>query len=637
MSEIRRTACNRDCPDSCSLLVEVEGDRVLAIRGDPEDPFTRGFICPRTRRFPARHHAPDRFLRPQVRRDGRLEPLSWDAALDLAADRLATIRDRDGGAAVLHYRSAGSLGVLRSVSDLFFARFGPVTRKRGDICMGAGEAAQFADFGAAESGDPDDLAHAGVIVLWGKNPNVSSVHLLPGLRAARERGIPVVAIDPVRSAAARGADLHLQPRPGADYAIAMAVVRGLFARDAVDPDAAARCLDVAAFRALAEARDHRGWAAEADLDPERLEALVELIATRRPLNLQIGWGLQRRRNGGRTMRALDGLAALAGSVGVRGGGANFYCATRAGAFDSGFGAPPPPAARTLAEARLGPEILAARDPGIAAIWVTAGNPVSMLPEAETVRRAFASREFVVVVDTHPTDTTDLADLVLPTLTLLEDEDLLGAYGNHFLRASRPVLPPAGEARHELEIYAALAERLGFGDEFPASPTHWKARAAARLAGREAELERGLRSPFAARVPFEDGRFATPSGRIELLTERAAPPRAADPDYPMTLLALSTAEAQSSQWSVDPGEGPPELRIHPDRAAGRTDGARARLESRHGAMDVVLRLDPELRRDVALTRKGGMFRRGGCANALIAAEETDLGGGAVYYDEPVRLV
>lgn len=147
MSQIsqRRTACNRDCPDACSILVDVEDGIATHLRGDPDDPITRGFLCERTARFLDRQYRADRFTTPMLRVSGELQPVSWDEAFDLIAERMQTIKAESGAAAILDYRSGGSLGMLTRMSSHLLALFGPVTVKQGDICSGAGEAAQVAD------------------------------------------------------------------------------------------------------------------------------------------------------------------------------------------------------------------------------------------------------------------------------------------------------------------------------------------------------------------------------------------------------------------------------------------------------------------------------------------------------------
>lgn len=634
-----KTACSRDCPDACTIEVTVDArGRALRLTGDKEDPVTGGFLCERTRRFLSRQYAEDRFTSPMMRRDGVLRSVPWEEALDAAAEALLAARQNHGAASILHYRSGGSLGILKQLSDLLFARFGPVTVKRGDICSGAGEAAQELDFGVSESHDLFDLLESRLILLWGKNPHVSSVHLLPVLKEAKRRGSTLIGIDPIRTRAASLCDHFLCPRPGADYAIAMAVARHLFEAGAVDPEAEGYCDNLPVLQGLAFERTFEAWAEQADVPNQELRALADAYATTKPAAILVGWGMGRRRNGARTIRALDALGAISGNLGVPGGGVSYYFGRRS-AYDNDFGAPTPPPPRTLAEARLGPEILAADNPRIQVAWITAANPVSMLPESETVRAALEAVPFTVVVETHPTDTTEVADLVLPTLTLLEDDDLLGAYGNHWLRASTPAVSPPPGPKHELEIWQAMASRLGV--DLGGSVESWKRRAMGRLEGAGVTLEQlragPVRNPFAKNVLFAERTFPTKSGKVQLLDEPAGPPPATSAAFPMTLLAVSTPKAQCSQWAGRPPVGPPEVWVHPSRGLGLPEGHEVWLESELGRMRVVLRLDPDARVDVARMDKGGMLRDGRCANHLVRAEETDLGGGAAYYDQPVRLV
>ena len=600
-----RTACNRDCPDACSILVSVDDTgRATGLRGDPEDPITRGFLCQRTARFLERQYSPDRLTTPLVRRDGVLVPLPWDAALDLAAERLAHFRERHGPESILHYRSGGSLGMLKVLADLFFGAFGPVSAKRGNICDGAGQAAQELDFGLCDSHDPADLGSSRLILVWGKNVHTSAVHLLPELREARSRGCVLVGVDVLRTRTMDLCHHFLQVRPGGDFALAMGVARCLLETGLASQDLEDWCENAEGYRALACSHTVPEWAQEAGVEPAEVRNLAQLYGSVRPAALLVGWGLGRRRHGGATVRALDALAALTGNLGVPGGGASFYF-RRSGAFDTSFAHVEP--ARTFAEARLGPELLAA-DPPVRMVWVTAGNPVSMLPDSGAVREALGRAEFVVAVDTHPTDTTACADLVLPTLTLLEDDDLLGAYGNHYLRAS--------------------------------SPADWKRRMLRPVEAEGVTLERlargAARNPRAPQVLFEGRRFPTASGRMNLLSEAPPPPSRA-PGYPLTLLAVSTPRAQCSQWSVPPEPGPPPARVHPSAASGLEDGEIAWLESARGSLEVRVVHEPRVHPEAVWMDKGGMLRAQGCANLLVEARETDLGGGAAYYDEPVRLV
>ena len=639
---VLKTTCNRDCPDACGLLAHVDEDgRVVRLQGDPEHPVTRGFLCYRTNHFLPVHYSPDRLTAPLLRKGGELVPVTWTEALDWVAERLQTIKRESGPAAIFHYRSGGSLGLLKTLTDYFFALFGPVTVKDGDVCAGAGEAAQLTDFGEEDSSDLFDLRHSRSILLWGKNVFTSSPHLLPLLKEARgARGARIVLIDPVFHKTTSIADAYYQPRPAGDFALAMATVHVLFERGWVDPEAETYCDNLGELRALALGKSVAAWCSEADVPIAAAEDLAACLGPGKPAAILVGWGMGRRQNGSSIVRALDALGAISGNLGIPGGGVSFYFKRR-GAYDVEFvkhaGTPP----RAILEPLFGEEVLAAKDPPIRAVWVTAGNPVAMLPESGKVAEALRTRELVVVVDSFLTDTARLAHLVLPTTTLLEADDILGSYGHHYLGVARPVVERPAEVRSDLEIVQALAHRVGLGAALDGDARSWKERLVApRLHPRGVTLERmeegATRNPLAAQVLFEGRKFATATGKVNLLTESTPPRLAADATYPLTLMALSTEDAQSSQWSraID---GPAVATVHPRAAGGIADGELGRLESPIGAMVVRVKHDPRQRPDIVLVPKGGHLKDGRCANLLVRARATDHGGGAAYYDEAARLV
>jgi anaerobic selenocysteine-containing dehydrogenase len=634
-----RTTCNRDCPDACGIVAEVENGRILRIGGDPDHPVTRGFLCERTNRFLERQYDPDRITTPLLRRNGGFVPIGWDEALDLAAERMLAFRAESGPASIFHYRSGGTLGVLKYACDYFFERFGPVTTKRGDICSGAGDAAQETDFGLEDSNDLFDLLNSRTIVLWGKNVFTSAIHTLPVLREAKARGARLLFVDPVWNRTATLCDRILRPRPGGDFALAMGTARVLFEEERTDPEAPRYCDHFETFRSLAFSRSVEEWAGRADV------ALEELVDFAReygegPSAILVGWGMQRRANGSGTIRALDALGAISGNLGVPGGGVSFYFKRR-GAFDTSFIGGLRAAPRSICEPLLGPEVLAAEDPPIRMVWVTAGNPVAMLPESETVVRALETRDFVVVVDSFLTDTARCADLFLPTTTMLEDDDLLGAYGHHYLANLRPVVPPPAGVRTDLEILQALAPRVGLAEAMEGSARDWKKRFLRRAEAKGATLERleegPVLNPFVPKVLFEGRRFQTPSGRVNLIHHAPPEVHLPAPDYPLFLTSISTAKAQASQTTARFQEGPAEATVHPQAAPGLRDGDLASLETRGGSMTVRVLLDPRQRRDVVIVPKGGWRSAGRCTNSLIRARTTDAGEGAAYYDEHARLV
>lgn len=634
-----KTMCNRDCPDACGIVATVEDGRVTRIEGDPEHPVTAGYLCYRTNKFLDRQYDADRVTTPLLRTGDGFAPISWDRAIETIASKLETILAESGPSAVFHYKSGGSLGLMKHVTEYFFEKIGPVAIKSGDICSGAGDFAQETDFGIEDAHDWFDLRHSRTVVMWGKNPFVSSIHLVPLLREIKKNGARLVQIDPVHHRGCDLADLVLQPRPGGDIALAYGLARVLFETDRVDPSAYGYCDHLDAFKAAAMARTVEVWARVADVAVEEVHALAEAYADG-PSALLVGWGVQRRTHGAASVRMLDALAAISGNLGIPGGGVSFSVARRA-PFDLTFLGGLKIAPRSIPEPLIGPGLLEASDPPYRFLWVTAANPVAMLPESNTVARAMQAMEMTVVVDSFLTDSARCAHLVLPTTTMLEDDDVIGSYGHHHLGLLRPAVAPLGESKTDYEIVRLLARRMNAGPEFERSVDDWKRILLGRLAQAGVgldELEAGIRrNPLREKVMFAGREFPTPSGKVNLIASAPVELPAVDERRPMVLMAISTERSQASQWPERAQRGLAPCTVHPQAAAGFRDGDEALLESEVGSIRVRLQFDPRQRRDIALMQKGGWHARGRSANAVVRAAVTDAGGGACYYDTPVRLL
>src|SRR5688572_30697253 len=242
MKHVVRAACPHDCPDTCAMLVTVEDGRAVGVRGDPEHPFTNGFLCTKVSRYHERTHSPDRVLHPMRRvgrkGEGRFERVSWDEALDEITGRFAEIAaSEDGAEAILAYSYAGTMGLVQGegMDRRFFHRLGASLLAR-TICATAGAEAWAATIGASVGTDPEQFHKARLVVLWGTNTLTSNVHLWPQILDARKAGAEVVAIDPYRTRTAAAADRWLAIRPGTDAALALALAHVAFRDGLADRD-----------------------------------------------------------------------------------------------------------------------------------------------------------------------------------------------------------------------------------------------------------------------------------------------------------------------------------------------------------------------------------------------------------------
>lgn len=639
------TTCTRDCPNACGLLAEVEGGRVTALRGNPAHPLTRGFACGKCARFVARMESPERVLSPLRKEGGRWREISWDEALAEIAGRMTQIRARSGPEAILSYRGFAQRSALKLLGERFFNLFGGVTGTRGTLCGGTGEAAQNLDLGRRISHDPQDHRNSRALVLWGRNPAVTNPYLLPIMKDIRARGGRVVLVDPVASETAPLCDLHLQPRPGSDAWLALGLARAVLDRGGedrafIDHHSAG----FATFEQLVRRRPLSELARRCDLAPAAIETLAGLLLAHRPAAISLGWGVHRYELGHQSVRAIDALAALLGNFGVAGGGVSQGFDEYAPYDLSWTGDHLHPGRRRLLLPRIGAEILAARDPAIEMIFVTAGNPVCMAPNAAKVREAFARTPFVVVAGHFLDDTAQMADIFLPTTTFLEEEDVTAGYGHNFIGpVHRAVAPPAG-CRSDFRIFCALAERLGLADDFCLPIGTWLERllAPAVAAGLDrAALAAGpVRIPGTPLVPYADRRFPTADGRFRFLgelEEESIDPEAAG--YPLHLLSISPPAWLCSETTPADQDELTEIRVHPAAAAdlGLVDGQEVGVESSTGRTRARLRLANGERGDVLVFPRGRWLASGSSANLLTRDLVSRVGEGAAYYDTRVRLV
>lgn len=661
------TACPLDCPDACSLTVQVRAGRVVKIDGSHLNPVTQGYICSKVRRSPEMLYGAERLLYPARRvgpkGEGRFERISWDEALDLAAERLRAARDSYGGESILPFFYGGSNGLLTQecVDFRLFHRLG-ASRLLRTFCAAPSGRAAMGLYGKMAGVALTDYPRAKLIVLWGVNPSASGIHLVPYIQEAQKAGAKLVVIDPRRTPLAKKADLHLTPRPGGDLALALSLHRFLFAEGKADLDFLAR--HTTGWEELRRRADPWTFerAEEASGVPAALiERFAHLYAATSPAVLRSGWGYERNRNGGSAVAAVLALPAVAGKFGVRGGG---YTMSNSGvwSFDRPAAvAEPEPATRQLNMSRLG-ELLAgndedgrALDPALRCLFVYNCNPLATAPNQERVRQGLCREDlFTVVFEQVWTDTAKYADLVLPATHFLEHDDMPRGYGAYALFRNRPVAAPAGEARPNLEVFGALLRRLGLdrpGD--PASADELEAALLHRSEPQRRQLaERGMATPDCGDAPiqFVDAFPLTPDGKAHLCPEaldREAPQGLygfrADPStarFPLALISPATGRTISSTFGSRVREVVP-LEMSAEDAGARSlvSGDPVRVWNELGEVRVPLRVSADVRPGVVVLPKGLWSHNtlsATTANALAPDTFADLGGGACYNDARVEV-
>jgi anaerobic selenocysteine-containing dehydrogenase len=650
MIRIVKTACPLDCFDACGVIAEVEGDRILRIRGDAEHPITRGALCKKVNSFLAdRQYNAERITRPLMRAPGgSWRAIGWDEALDLAARKLAEARARHGSQSVLFHRGNGSFAALKCMVNRFFNLFGGATEAVGRYCAGEGDYGTRLAFGDCQIHDPVDLeAHTSLFLIWGRNPAVTNIHMMPVLKNARARGALAIVIDPVRTKTVRYADHAVHPRPGSDGFLALGMAKIILEQRPVDLDRLHAIGERAdAYLALARGVSLDAVATRTDLDRKTIEWLALEYFDRKPATILEGVGLQQYTRGHQTFQLIGALGVLSGNVGIPGGGVNLtnwpWREIRSPELLAEAARTAPP--RTLPVSQIAPALNRATDPPVTTALFMQTNFVNQMPDTAATKAALARLDFVICLDQFMTDTAETAHLFLPTTTFLEEEDLVPAYGHHWMQLMQPVAPPLGEARSDLSILQALADRLGFGPGMAGSAGSWIDEAVKPLRGTglgyEALKTAGGRLWPAGQpqVPWADGRFATPSGRF-IFPDRMddAEPVLPTEAYPLHLIAQATTESMNSQILEAEQNGPLIAGVSPSAAAraGLGDGEMALLVSPRGRLQVRLRCDTTLRPDLVVLAKGGWHKHGRTMNVLVEPRFT-AGTGSAFNENFVRI-
>jgi anaerobic selenocysteine-containing dehydrogenase len=515
MKQVVHAACPHDCPDACGVLITVQDGRATKIQGDPEHPVTRGFLCAKVAKYLDRVYSPDRVLYP-MRRIGAKGPgagqrsfaphdrvpsaslgtgsdpvphdqdphhqnlceqtwqrISWDEALDEITSRFRAISAEFGSEAILPYSFGGTLGALNSASmdRRFFHRLGASQLERA-ICSAAGEAGLESVLGVKMGTEPEQFRHAKYIIAWAANIHANNVHLWPFITEARRNGAKLVVIDPYRTRTAACADWYLPINPGTDAALALGMMHVIIGENLHDADYVAKyTLGFEQLREKVKEYPPEKVAQWTGISAEDVRKLAREYATVRPSVIRLNYGVQRSEGGGMATRAIVMLPCILGSWKEIGGGLQMST-SGATAFKTETLKRPDlmqvalgREARTINMVELGRVLNTLNDPPVKALFVHGSNPAAVAPRHnEVVRGLLRPDLFTVVHEQFFTDTTDYADIVLPATTFFEHKDLQKAYGHYYVQVSNQAIAALGECRSNVEVFRALAERMGFEEE-----------------------------------------------------------------------------------------------------------------------------------------------------------------------------
>ncbi len=691
--KIGHSACPHDCPSTCALDVELLDERTIGrVRGAKDNSYTAGVICAKVARYAERVHHPDRLKHPLIRAgrkgDGEWKQASWEAALDLIAERFIKAEQTYGSETVWPYYYAGTMGLVQrdSINRLRYAK--RYSNQFDSFCTNMAWTGYFAGTGSLTGPDPREMAKADVVVIWGTNAAATQVNVMThAVRARKDRGAKIVVIDIYANATVRQADMGIVLKPGTDGAFACAIMHVLFRDGLADWDYLNRYTDDPKGLEAHLATRTPEWAAEiTGLSVEEIEAFAHLVGQTKRTYFRLGYGFTRQRNGAVNMHAAASIACVTGAFLHEGGGA-FH--SNSGIFkmdkrEIEGSAMQDKSLRFLDQSKIGRILTGDSEalyggPPVTAMLIQNTNPMNVTPEQRLVRQGFAREDlFVAVHEQFMTDTAKMADVLLPATTFLEHDDIYRGGGQQHVVLGPKLIEPLADARPNIFVINELAERLGVAhlpgfnvDERTLIDNLNANSALPHFDDLKEKRFVDLQPPF-EEAHYING-FKWPDGKFRFRPDWTGSPspnkppevmglqgphhsipefpdywnviEAVDAEHPFRLATSPAHNFLNSTFAETPTslakEIRPELLIHPDDAAQLdiADGERIEIGNHRGEVVLHAVLRAGQKRGVVVSEgifPNSTFERGEGINTLIGAEPAAPYGGLAVHDTKIWI-
>lgn len=659
-----KSVCPYDCPDACGLIVSVDNNKVISVRGDRAHAFTRGTLCPNMAHYEKVIHSPLRLKSPMKRvgkkgiGEDQYTRISWDEALDAIVNNFKETIDTYGSESILRYSYAGTMGVIQSpAADYFFRCIGATDQDRG-ICSPAKQAGFRSVYGDTLAIKPQEAQHSDLIVLWGINATATDVHILHDVNIAKKKGARVWIIDTHKTYTFSQAHEHIYVKPGSDGALALGMLHIIHRDGLADIDFIKKHVqgyDELVKEVLLDFTP--GKAAEiCGVSVERMTEFAHAYAKSKAPFIRLGSGLSRYGNGAMTCRAINALPAVVGAWQYPGGG---LLSSASGSKFIGKDVMQQahvhaPAKRLMPMIKLGEMLINPEGTKVHSLYIFSSNPAITAPDQNVVRRGLMRDDlFTVVHERFFTDTCKYADIILPATTSVEHDDIYNSYGHYTIGTGYKLIEPIGESRSNWQVIAELAKRMGLEDDFfdlsEKDLIEQIVRTSSRISKRDQELILNG-EPVEMTVPESYKMdFKTPSGKIELYNPQDVEPliRYMPPygdNAPFWLINGNDIRILDSSFCELDFNDPElmKLRIHPEDAKmyNINDGAEVEIYNDRGSVKIKAYYDDEVQRGTLVTL--GVWWQSQSSdphvaiNALTAARPTDQGWGSTFYDVQVHI-
>ncbi|MBP2632590.1 MAG: Trimethylamine-N-oxide reductase (cytochrome c) [Firmicutes bacterium] len=641
--QMTRHVCSRNCYDTCGIIAHVYRGKLEKITGDPEHGYTCGKLCAKGQNAIDYVYSPERIRYPMLQKtrgSGKWERISWEYAMEIICKKILSLKERYHSTLPLCLNKySGNFGALHYAIEGMFNSLGPTTQTIGTPCFSAGLDAQYLDFGANHTSDLSNMEYASCILLWGVNPAWTAIHAMPYLYRAKEKGAKIIVIDPIYTQTAKKADYYVQVKPGEDQSFALALIKGLIEKNAVDKEFVEQySIGWENFRASVENLDIDILLQRCGQNSKSIDQLVQSILENHPMHIWCGFGLQRHMHGGKTIRIIDALSALTGNIGVVGGGVNYAQVGRL-EFSKKI-AQLRDDVRYININRFSQSLREIDNPPIKFLWIACRNLFMQDVAINQLQEEFKKLEFIVSVEKFMTPTMQMSDLVLPVKTEFEELDATFSYWHQWVGINEPAIEAVGEAKSDLEIAQLLAKKLNEyhtnTSSFPINKTaeeflteeftdeiyqclqieHWS------------QLREAPKKMKVESTVWQDRKFLTPSGRFQfcdLLEYRKG--LTPNDKYPYFFITPHTQQGINSQYQKENIiEDEPIVQMHPMTAAQENlkNGDLIEIYNKIGSITCRVKISDYIASDMLVCYQSWRMNHESSLNKLNVGIASDLG-------------
>ena len=624
------TACTKDCPDCCSIIIKKHNGKIKII-GNPDHPITKGFTCAKVRKHINRLKSPNRITNPMLKSEDGFKTISWERALDIFSEKISLLL-KDDPKKILHIQGHGARGVTKVVTDNFFTFLG-CTKTNGSLCDSSGIEACIDDFGTLDHNYIDDLLNSSHIINFGKDFSSSSIHLSHIIRKARQKNIHVTSIWPGGGDYDKYADKLIKINPGTDRFLAIAIIKCLIKSNCLDNSYVEKCTRGKKYFNLVNKSSLKFLSEQCSISIKDIEFLAD-IYSKNKVSTIIGWGVQRYLFGKETVRHINALSWLSGNVGYTGAGVYFSISSIRSLNLDWINQK---SNRSFLEPVLAQEIKQS-NPKIEAVIINCSNIVNQAPDSRYTKKILENIKFNVVIDAFMTDTAVTADLILPCTLMWEEDDMVGSMMHDYLQYAKKVFAPPEGCKSDFTIVKELNKKLNTGFSLPDREDCFKLSFPESDA--EVSYETFKNNGFAftgKHEPVYKNGTKHDSGKFSLINTLSAEPEK-NPDFPMRLLSLINKDFIHSQIMPEEQGDIPFVTVNPDTEYLKEIDLNKKiyLATSLGKLEVKIKFDKSLHPDIIVYQRGDWMLYKGGINSIIEAKLTDSRTGAAYYAQQAKL-